>query len=76
MKAIQITMDETLLAHLDADEEVRQKGRSAVLRRLVGEFLESRREAAIDAKYRRSYADFGLDPEFQGWGEMGQWPEK
>ncbi len=76
MKAIQITMDEGLLERLDADEQVRRHGRSALIRQLVSEFLERRREAAIDAQYRRAYAGFdGLGPEFDGWEEMGVWPE-
>jgi metal-responsive CopG/Arc/MetJ family transcriptional regulator len=76
MKAIQITFDESLLEHLDEDEEVRKRGRSAVLRELVREFLDRKRAAAIDAQYRRGYADFdGLGPEFDGWEKMGAWPE-
>jgi hypothetical protein len=39
MRAIQITVDERLLAALDADEEVRRLGRSAVLRRAAIEYL-------------------------------------
>ena len=39
MKAIQITFDETLLEELDATEEVRQDGRSAVFRRAIKEYL-------------------------------------
>jgi len=35
MRAIQITLDERLLADLDADDEVKRDGRSAVLRRAV-----------------------------------------
>lgn len=77
MKAIQITFDESLLERLDTDDEVRKVGRSAVLRRLVGEFLERKRTAEIDAQYRRGYADFdGLGPEFEGWENMGVWPEE
>ena len=77
MKAIQITFDETLLDQLDADDEVRRKGRSAVLRRLVDEFLARKREAAIDAQYRKGYAGFeGLGPDYEGWEDIGEWPEK
>ena len=77
MRAIQVTFDETLLDQLDADDEVRQAGRSAVLRKLVGEFLRRKQEAAIDAQYRQGYADFeGLGPEYEGWEEMGEWPER
>lgn len=68
MRAIQITFDETLLEQLDADEEVKEQGRSAVLRRLAEEFLKRKRESAIDAQYRGGYADFdGLGSEFEGW---------
>jgi len=41
MKTIQITIDEKLLAKLDADEETQRDGRSAVLRRAVGEYLKN-----------------------------------
>jgi metal-responsive CopG/Arc/MetJ family transcriptional regulator len=72
LKAIQITFDESLLEQLDDDEEVRKRGRSAVLRQLVREFLDQKRAAAIDAQYRRGYANFaGLGPEFEGWEKMG-----
>ncbi len=77
MKAIQITFDKVLLERLDADDEVRSQGRSAVLRQLVAEFLRRKREAAIDAQYRRGYADFeGLGPEYEGWEQMGVGPEE
>ncbi len=56
MKAVQVMFDETLLSQLDAELEVKKKGRSAVLRGLVAEYLERRRESAIDARYRKGYA--------------------
>ena len=67
--------DERLLAKLDADEDVRKVGRSAVLRRIVTDYLRRKRESAIDAGYRDGYADgTGLGPEFDGWEEEGVWP--
>ena len=39
MKPIQVMFDEKLLAHLDADDEVRKDGRSAVMRRAVADYL-------------------------------------
>lgn len=76
MKAIQITMDDELLAALDADPEVRRDGRSAVLRRAAKEYLRRQRSAAIDEQYARAYADgAGLGPEWSGWEEQGVWPE-
>lgn len=75
MKAIQITIDEDLLARLDADEEVRREGRSAVLRRAANEYLRKRRRRAIAEQYARAYgASPGLGEEFGGWEEEGVWP--
>ena len=75
MKAIQITLDEELLARLDRDDEVRRDGRSAVLRRAADQYLRQRRASVISAAYRRAYADrSGLDREFEGWAHEGTWP--
>ena len=77
MKAIQVTMDEELIAALDADPEVRRDGRSAVLRRAAADYLRRRRAAAIADQYRQAYAGSpGLGAEFSGWEEEGVWPEK
>ena len=75
MKAIQVTMDESLLEALDADEEVRRDGRSAVLRRAVAEYLRRRREQRTDEQYRRAYAGGAVDPELAGWEQEEAWPE-
>ncbi|MEM8961207.1 MAG: hypothetical protein AAGD38_07005 [Acidobacteriota bacterium] len=76
MKPIQVALDETILAELDKDEDVRRLGLSAVLTRLVREFLARKREHAVDEQYRRGYTGFDhLGPEFEGWEEMGEWPE-
>ncbi len=75
MKPVQVMFDERLLAKLDADEDVRKQGRSAVLRRIVDNYLRRKTEAAIDARYRKGYADGkGLGPGFEGWEEEGVWP--
>jgi hypothetical protein len=39
--------DEELLAGLDRTEEVREKGRFAVLRQIISDFLRRRRQKAI-----------------------------
>ena len=75
MKPVQILMDEELLAGLDEDEEVRRSGRSKVLRGLVAAYLESRREARVDAQYRQGYGDaLRVSEELDGWDEEGSWP--
>jgi metal-responsive CopG/Arc/MetJ family transcriptional regulator len=77
MKPIQIMIDEKLLRRLDADEEVRRAGRSAVLRRAAADYLRRSRARNIAEAYRRAYrgAD-GLGDEFGGWEGEASWPEK
>jgi metal-responsive CopG/Arc/MetJ family transcriptional regulator len=74
MKAIQITVDERLLAALDADDEVKRDGRSAVLRRAVLEYLERKRRRSIREAYRRGY-EAGAD-DLSGWADEATWPEE
>lgn len=76
MKAIQITVDEALLARLDRDPEVRRVGRSAVFRAAVDAYLRERRKRAIDEAYRRAYGGGNAHlEEFEGWEEEAVWPE-
>ena len=76
MKAIQITVDDRLLARLDADPEVKRLGRSAVFRRAVEAYLAHRRRRSIADAYRRGYGSgAGLGEEFEGWSEEGVWPD-
>ena len=76
MKTIQITVDEELLARLDADDETRRDGRSAVFRRAANEYLRRRRRASITKAYRTGYGKkTGLGPEFQDWENEGVWPK-
>lgn len=77
MKPVQILMDEALLRRLDADDEVRLRGRSAVLRRAASEYLRRSRSRRIGEAYRHAYGkDAGLGDEFAGWEHEGSWPEK
>ncbi len=77
MKPIQILIDEELLRRLDADKEVRRKGRSAVLRQAAVDYLRRSRARRISAAYRRAYSETGgLGDEFAGWENEGVWPKK
>lgn len=74
MKAVQFTIDPELLRRIDADPEVKQKGRSAFLRHAVEEYLRRKQEDAIDASYRRAYGrhtndddDLLVAPELRAW---------
>ena len=68
--------DETLLARLDATEEVQRVGRSAILRRAAEQFLHRMEQESIDAQYRQAYEGVDiLGEEFLGWEHQGVWPE-
>ncbi len=74
MKAVQITMDEDLLERLDSVDEVKKKGRSAVIRMVLAEWLRRKRSQAIDERYRVAYADGDpLGKDWAGWEEQGAW---
>jgi hypothetical protein len=75
MKPVKVLFDEALLRRLDADEEVRRVGRSAVLRRLAADYLRRVPSRRIAAQYRRAYSGgLGLGEEFNGWEHEGVWP--
>ena len=77
MKPIQILIDEPLLAQLDAHEDTRTLGRSAVLRRAAAEYLRRHRARATAEAYRRAYGkDGGRDEELRGWPDQGAWPDR
>ena len=71
-------MDEKLLRELDADEEVQKMGRSAVLRRIVAEYIDYRRRKSIAKQYRQAYGEAGegLGADFEGWENEGIWPSE
>lgn len=76
MKTIQITIEEEILARLDKAEEVRQIGRSAVLRRAAAEFLARQSRVEI-AQYQEAYgANAGLGKELKGWEGEAAWMER
>lgn len=77
MKAVQFTLDEGLLRRVDADPEVKAKGRSAFLRNAIEEYLRSRRESEIRDAYRRGYGARPARPaEFETPGEALAWPDE
>lgn len=76
MKTVQVMFEDDLLAELDETSEVRERGRSAVLRQLARDFLRERRERQIDAQYEQAYAGVTdpLGKDFEGWEGEGVWP--
>jgi metal-responsive CopG/Arc/MetJ family transcriptional regulator len=76
MKAIQITVDDRLLAQMDADPEVQQLGRSAVFRRAVEAYLSRKRKNQVGEAYRKAYGKTSSPgDELDGWADEGVWPE-
>ena len=71
MKAVQINYSEDLLARLDADEIVRELGRSEVVRRITEAYLRRRESQRIDEALIRGYGpDFPpIEEELEGWTE-------
>ena len=58
MKArpVQISMDSDLLDQIDADSEVREKGRSAFIRSAVELYLKAKERREIEARLVHAYA--------------------
>jgi metal-responsive CopG/Arc/MetJ family transcriptional regulator len=76
VKSIQVLFDEPLLGRLDADDEVKRDGRSAVLRRAAAAYLKHRRARATKEAYARAYGKGeGLGKEFTGWTDEVTWPD-
>ena len=77
MKAIQVTFDEALLERLDHLPEVRERGRSAVLREAATAYLARKRTDDIARRYREGYGDAfpPIEDELAGWTSQGAWPE-
>lgn len=54
-KAVQISIDPVLLARIDADPEVQERGRSAFVRSAVRQYLAAKERRAIDAALTEAY---------------------
>ena len=77
VKVVQVSLDEALLEQLDATSQVRERGRSAVVRDALRDWLAIRRDAESAAAYARAYGkDGGIDDEFPGWAKRGTWPQE
>lgn len=76
-KPVQISLDEDLLARLDADPEVRRHGRSAFVRAAIERYLAAKRRRDIDAQLAKGYrghADAAL-AEIRDFIEAQEWPD-
>ena len=76
MKPVQVTFDEELLAELDERPEVRERGRSAVLREAAAAYLADKRTQDIERQYEQAYTRFPQrDEEIAEWESVQAWSE-
>jgi len=58
-RPVQVTIDDDLLAAVDADPEAQERGRSAFIRSALRLYLRAKRRRAIDAQIREAYGAEG-----------------
>ena len=56
-RPVQVSMDTELLRRIDADPEVRERGRSVFIRSAVEMYLRAKRRREIDARIASAYAE-------------------
>jgi metal-responsive CopG/Arc/MetJ family transcriptional regulator len=77
MRAIQFTIDETLLRRIDRDPEAKAVGRSAFLRRAAQVYLERRARERLAQQYRQAYVKAPFPDDFGPWPpEASTWPDE
>ena len=65
---------EDLLRRLSESPDVKERGRSEVVREAVEAFLKQREKEQIAERYRRAYSDTsGLEVDLADWAAEGQW---
>lgn len=77
-RSVQISLDEELLEEIDRRPETKRKGRSAVIRRALYEYLRRQREQEIDRSYEEAY-DGKADEIYTEFAELlgsQTWPEE
>lgn len=77
MKPVQVMLDEDLLRRLSESDEVRERGRSEVVRRALNAYLRRKETERIKSQYRRAYESTDtLNEELAGWTDEGEWPDE
>lgn len=68
-------LDDDLLRRLSESDEVRDRGRSEVVRRAVDLYLTQRERERIAEQYRSAYSQTNaLEDELDGWTGEAEWP--
>ena len=75
-RPVQISMDAELLRRIDADPEVRQRGRSVFVRSAIEMYLRVRQRREIDEQLRNAYAGHAdeLLNEISDLVDVQEWP--
>ena len=69
-------IDEDTLRRLSDTDEVREFGRSEVVRRALNLYLRKKEDDAIAARYRAAYMNAEtMNKELSDWVAEGEWPE-
>lgn len=76
MKAIQLMLDERLLADLDREAHRQRTDRSKLIRTAAARYLAESRTCALEAAYRRGYEKHPqTTDEVNPWLALQAWPE-
>ena len=75
-RPVQISMDAELLRRIDADPEVRQRGRSVFVRSAIEMYLRARQRREIDEQIENAYAGHAdeLLDEVRDLVNVQEWP--
>ena len=72
---IRVTFDEELLREFDQCPDVRSRGRSAVLRDLVTNYLTTERSEDIARQCREGYTKYPQTDEDLAWARIEAWSD-
>ena len=77
-RPVRISMNEELLRRIDADPEVRQRGRSFFIRSAIEMYLRARQRREIDERIRNAYAGQAdeLLAEISDLMDAQEWPSE
>lgn len=77
-RPVRVSMDADLLRRIDADPEVRQRGRSFFIRSAIEMYLRTRQRREIDERLRNAYAGQAdeLLAEISDLMDAQEWPSE
>ena len=77
-RPVQISLDAELLRRVDADPEVRQRGRSFFVRSAIEMYLLARQRREVDEQLRNAYAGRADDllDEISDLVDVQEWPRE